>query len=361
MATGKCFFFKGDKYVRFDIATNRIDPGYPRRIAHDWPGMKEAGFDRDLDEAIYWSEWRLYFFKGDKFVLFDLRSNKVVEPAPVPIVSEGNWRRMQEAGFGGDIDAAVNWGSSGKLYFFKGDQFIRFDMPSNQMDGAASAPIHSPQNPNNWPGLNQDGFGSGIDAALNWGGGKLYFFKGDKFIRFDAPSNRAEGAPTPINSPGNWNGLADAGFASGIDAATRLGGDRPYQGPQPNPNPPEPEEIWAGKVDAKLETGSATGIKVKKGDVITITASGTAYRATGAASGPDGDEGYKPDGLLYQQAPVGSLVMQIGDQYFPVKSKLSNWTVPADGEITFFFNDKPRGFHDNKGGFDVNIQQVPAA
>lgn len=349
MATGKCCFFKGDKYVRFDIATNKIDPGYPRKIAHDWPGMKEAGFDRDIDGTVYWSEWRLYFFKGSQFLLFDLRSNKVVEPAPVPIVSQGNWQRVQEADFGSGINAAVNWGSNGKLYFFKGDQFIRFDMPTNQMDGSSSAPIHSPANPNNWPGLNQDGFDRDLDAALNWGDGKLYFFKGDKFIRFDVATNKAEGIPTPIDSAGNWNGLPAAGFASDIDAATRLGGDRSYEGPQPNPN------TWVGDINPALEQGSPTGFKVKKGDVITITATGTAERGPGKAFGPDGDTEYKPEGLICPEAPMGALVMKIDDQYFPVKSELSNWTVPVDGEITLFFNDVPGGFDNNSGVFDVDI------
>lgn len=277
MATGKCFFFKGDKYVRFDIASNRADPGYPRLIADDWVGMKEAGFDRDLDGAVYWGDWRLYFFKGEQFVLFDLRVNKVKEGAPWPIASQGNWGGMQNAGFGADVDAGVNWGSHELLYFFKGDQYIRFNMSTNHMDGNGSGPIYNPRDSDVWPGLNQGDFARGIDAALNWGDERLYFFKGDNFIRFDTTTNRAEGVPTPIDSPNNWNGLAAAGFDSDIDAATRLGGDRPYQGPEPrttpSPSPSVCDLMQAGVVSLSSsvapavtpkDTGSFTSVTFPK-------------------------------------------------------------------------------------------------
>ncbi|PEE61283.1 hypothetical protein COM74_30545 [Bacillus thuringiensis] len=48
---GKVFFFKGDKYVRYDIAMDKVDNGYPLVIADYWPGMKESGFDTDLGPA----------------------------------------------------------------------------------------------------------------------------------------------------------------------------------------------------------------------------------------------------------------------------------------------------------------------
>lgn len=33
---GKVYFFKGDQYVRYDWATDRTDPGYPKSIAANW-------------------------------------------------------------------------------------------------------------------------------------------------------------------------------------------------------------------------------------------------------------------------------------------------------------------------------------
>ena len=221
----KCYFFKADKYVRFDVATNKIDPGYPRSIATDWPGMKEAGFDRDLDAAVYWADQILYFFKGDKFVLFDLAANKVKEPAPVPINSPENWNGMPSVGFGDKLDTAVNW-APGNLYFFKGNKFLQYDSRANRTKGQV-APIASP---GNWQGMDASGFASDLDASLNWGGGLLYFFKGDHYIKFNQSNNRIDGGPVPIHSEGNWTGLYEVGFGSNIDAATRLGGaDRPVQ------------------------------------------------------------------------------------------------------------------------------------
>ena len=36
---GKVYFFKGNQYMRYDIASNKFDPGYPRRIENAWPGV----------------------------------------------------------------------------------------------------------------------------------------------------------------------------------------------------------------------------------------------------------------------------------------------------------------------------------
>lgn len=36
---GKGYFFKGDSYVRYDWRNDRVDPGYPRKIRDEWPGV----------------------------------------------------------------------------------------------------------------------------------------------------------------------------------------------------------------------------------------------------------------------------------------------------------------------------------
>src|SRR5262249_8902556 len=49
---GKVFFFKGDKYARYDIATGKVEQGYPLPIADEWPGLKEAGIIGRIHAAI---------------------------------------------------------------------------------------------------------------------------------------------------------------------------------------------------------------------------------------------------------------------------------------------------------------------
>ena len=65
------------------------------------------------------------------------------------------------------------------------------------------------------------GFGANIDAAVNWGNGKAYLFRGDKYVRYDIFTDRVDpGYPLPI--AGYWPGMAEAGFGNRIQAAIEL-------------------------------------------------------------------------------------------------------------------------------------------
>lgn len=46
-----------------------------------------------------------------------------------------------------------------------------------------------------------------VDGAVNWGKGKVYFFKGGGHIRFDIAADKADpGYPKPVNNQ-TWPGL----------------------------------------------------------------------------------------------------------------------------------------------------------
>jgi Hemopexin len=49
---GKAYFFKGNKYLRYDIAGDKVDAGWPKLIADEWGGMATAGFGAGLEAAI---------------------------------------------------------------------------------------------------------------------------------------------------------------------------------------------------------------------------------------------------------------------------------------------------------------------
>jgi hypothetical protein len=36
----KAYFFKDDQYIRYDVKANKADPGYPKLIKGNWPGIE---------------------------------------------------------------------------------------------------------------------------------------------------------------------------------------------------------------------------------------------------------------------------------------------------------------------------------
>ena len=71
LPSGKAYFFYGANYVRYDVATDRADAGYPKPIAGSWPGLP-ASFTSNLGAALMRRDnHKIYFFKGTRHVRFD--------------------------------------------------------------------------------------------------------------------------------------------------------------------------------------------------------------------------------------------------------------------------------------------------
>lgn len=189
---GKVYFFKGKKYLSYDVASNQTDPGYPADIAGHWTGFP-AEFNDGVDAGVVWTNGKAYFFKGSQFVRFDLAAQRVDPGYPKTISSK--WPGL----FTEDIDAVVVW-PNGKAYFFKGPQYVRYDIAHNKVDAKFPTEIAG-----NWPGM-PDEFASGVDEAVVWNDGKAYFFKGSQYVVFDIAADQVQpGYPKPI--AGNWPGV----------------------------------------------------------------------------------------------------------------------------------------------------------
>jgi hypothetical protein len=146
------------------------------------------------------------------------------------------------------IDAAVEWGN-GKAYFFRGSQYSRFDLKANRVDPGY------PKSITEWTGLP---WTAGIEAAVNWGNGKAYFFKGTQYIRWDIKTDRIDsGYPKSITE---WSGLP---WTDGIEAVINGGNGKVYffkgtqyvrwdiQSDRIDPGYPKPinNETWPGLSD----------------------------------------------------------------------------------------------------------------
>lgn len=211
----KAYFIIGSRYVRYDATADSVDPGYPKPISGNWAGFAEIGFQDNLDAAIEWPNDKTYFFKGNQYARYDIAGNRIDPGYPLPI--EGQWAGFSAAGFGSNINAAINWGN-GKVYFFKGDAYLRYDIAADKVDDGYPRLIED-----GWPGFQDAGFGSELNAAVNWGNGKVYFFKGDEYLRYDIAADKVDdGFPRPISD--GWPALAKVGFGDNLNATwTRVG------------------------------------------------------------------------------------------------------------------------------------------
>jgi hypothetical protein len=202
------YFFSGDKYIRVqrgDTGPGSVDAGYPAPISNWGWGSFGAG---GIDAALY-SGSKCYFFKGNQYIRVTrgtTGAGTVDAGYPAPISNWG-WGSFGANG----IDAAL-W-SGTKCYFFKGNQYIRVtrgDTGAGTVDAGYPAPI------SNW---NWGSFGAnGIDAAL-YSGAKCYFFKGNQYIRVSrsevGPGLLDAGYPASIDN-WKWGAFGTAGIKGAL-------------------------------------------------------------------------------------------------------------------------------------------------
>lgn len=167
----KMYAFSGAYYYRYDLAQNRVDSGYPRPIAGNWPGLP---FKR-IDAAINWQNGKAYFFSGAQYVRYDINSDRV---DGVPTSIRQGWRIPWDR-----VDAAIYWGE-GKAYLFNMAQrtYIRYSLGASQPDPGYPRDINAAWS--GWP-LPR------IDAGTNYGG-RVYMAKGGEFARWMLSPQRAE-------------------------------------------------------------------------------------------------------------------------------------------------------------------------
>jgi hypothetical protein len=169
-----------------------------------WKGMPKSFYIEKID-AVLWREsnGKIYFFQKDRYLR--MTGTEMDSGYPKPIA--GNWHGLPPE-FEAGIDAAFWRESNGKIYMFKGDQYVR--LTETTVDAGYPKPLAG-----NWNGLPSD-FEAGIDAAFMHGGNdRIYMFKGDQYVRLTG-STVDDGYPKPIK--GNFKGVPDY-YEEGISAA----------------------------------------------------------------------------------------------------------------------------------------------
>ena len=159
------YLFSGRRYTDWSYESTA-----PRSIMKDW-GIP---FDR-IDDAFYWKgNSKVYFFRGDEYVRYDTKSEKMDNGFPKKIKDQ--WRGLE---IFTKIDASLPW--KDKVYFFSGNQYLRFDFKSNRIDPGYPKNI----NAQTWGGVGFDR----IDAVMLSDYPYVYLFRGAQYYKFDMEKN----------------------------------------------------------------------------------------------------------------------------------------------------------------------------
>lgn len=195
LRNGHIYFFKNDTYARFNKLANHLDRPY-RVIREFWDGWPaefdavDAAVRADLKNDRGGRDAVAYFFRRDRFIIFDIARDRVAhQPAPIREHCKG-WPEDWTS-----VDAALNLETGDhRLYLFRGDQVVSIDD-----DGQTDAPRPIRER---FPGV----FPEGIEAAFAPGDGKAYFFRGDEYLSFDIATNTVD-SPAPGKPSERWSGL----------------------------------------------------------------------------------------------------------------------------------------------------------
>ncbi|MFJ5064660.1 hemopexin repeat-containing protein [Streptomyces nigra] len=178
----KVYFTKHKNYARYNVSPPGPPPDkveYVKSIGANWGHTAHYGFDSDIDAAVNWPNGHVYFFKGDKYAKYNVQANDITGP---PQKTKDGWDGFEATGFDEYIDAALELGD-GSAWFFRDDECLLF----GEEKGKETVIVGPGKIATLLPDLasasfGTDDFGSYLDDGV-FMSGKGYLFKGDHYIR----------------------------------------------------------------------------------------------------------------------------------------------------------------------------------
>jgi hypothetical protein len=197
---GKAQFFLNDgTYIRYDVAADRADPGYPKPIDDGtWPGL--GSYAKQIMATCNGPSGKIYFFlSSGQYIRYDIKQDHVDSGYPMPIDDE-TWPGLKA--YAKKIWVALNW-TGGKIQFFLNDgTYIRYDVAADHVDPGYPKPINS----GTWPGVAP--YAKRLLSAINWDNNKVYMFLNNgTYLRYDIENDSVDsGYPMVINDK-TWPGM----------------------------------------------------------------------------------------------------------------------------------------------------------
>jgi hypothetical protein len=123
---------------------------------------------------------KVYLFEEDKYYLYNIINNKKDDDYPMPFGGQSYW-----PGIPNGIDAALNHPfNSDKIYFFKGDKYWRYDFKNNSLDNGYPLELGGDSY---WPGIPADLSASYKDP--NYPGRNVIFLQNKEYYLYDMGTN----------------------------------------------------------------------------------------------------------------------------------------------------------------------------
>ncbi|NHB94132.1 fucose-binding lectin II [Photorhabdus cinerea] len=191
------YLFLNSENIKYNDQLHKAHTGYPQPTSNDWPGLP-IEFQRNIDDVINLNGY-LYFFKGSQYLKFDIAKAQVSE-GPKHII-EG-WPGLKGTEFENGIDAATEWVDTTQdiVCFFKGRDCIDYTVSSHKISQKTISA--------RWGTTGKyAAFNAHLDAVVLWRSiaGFIYLFKDGHYIRYNTKSNVIDGGPKSTKT--GWSGV----------------------------------------------------------------------------------------------------------------------------------------------------------
>lgn len=124
-------FFSNGTYTRFDVATGKVDEGYPKPINDEtWPGL--ASYAGDIVAACTWPGDKLQIFlKDGRYIRYDVAKDRADPGYPQP-VDDSSWPGL--AAYKRLFGCMVNLENKKAVIFLTDGRFIVYDIAADRID-----------------------------------------------------------------------------------------------------------------------------------------------------------------------------------------------------------------------------------
>lgn len=196
------YFFRDDgRYVKYNKPQDKAESGYPLDVNNtNWPGLSAyrlqllAGFNGENGKAYF-------FLKDGRFIRYDIALDSIDTGYPKQ-VDNSTWPGLSP--YLPKIRASLVWKSADKkLFLFLSDgTYLRINLTTFSIDAGYPKSVDN----TSWPGLGS--VASNIVSAMKWDDTKAYFFLSDNtYIRYSITNDAADTGYPKVVDNSTWYGL----------------------------------------------------------------------------------------------------------------------------------------------------------